>query len=125
MFSDALHGRIARLPHVASIKIPGVPEDAAEAVARVARLRAEVPAHVTIGVSGDGFAARGLNAGCEAWSSVIGGLFPETALAITRAAQSGDNAEAMRLSQRLQPLWRLFGEHGSLRVVAADLPTDA
>ncbi|WP_166255007.1 dihydrodipicolinate synthase family protein [Marinobacter salicampi] len=120
VFSDELHGHIARLPNVASIKIPGVPEVPAEAEARVARLRSQIPAHVTLGVSGDAFAARGLNAGCEAWYSVIGGVFPATALAITRAAEAGDVLEATRLSDRLEPLWRLFGEHGgSLRVVAA------
>lgn len=120
VFSDELHSQIAQLPNVASIKIPGVPENAAEARARVERLRAQIPAHVTVGVSGDASAANGLNAGCDVWYSVIGGLFPVTALAITRAAQAGSAKEATRLSERLQPLWELFTEHGgSLRVVAA------
>lgn len=119
-FSDELHGRIAQLPNIASIKIPGVPTDPATATARVARLRALVPAQVSIGVSGDKFGATGLSAGCEVWYSVIGGIFPKTALAITRAAQAGDAAEAARLSARLQPLWDLFGKYkGSLRVIAA------
>lgn len=118
-FSDELHGRIAQLPNVRSIKIPAVPADPDAARARVERLRALIPSRVSIGVSGDGFAATGLNAGCEAWYSAIGGLFPETALAITRAAQAGDAQEATRLSERLKPLWALFGQYGSLRVVAA------
>ena len=123
-FSDELHGRIAQLANVASIKIPGVPAEPVAAQARVARLRALVPAHVTIGVSGDALAATGLNAGCEAWYSVIGGLFPKTALAITRAAQAGDKAEASRLSLRLEPLWTLFRQHGgSLRAVASAAET--
>lgn len=118
-FSDALHGRIAALPRVASIKIPGVPAEPAAARERVARLRGLIPPDVTIGVSGDAMAATGLNAGCEAWYSVIGGLFPETALAITHAARAGKGDEALRLSQRLEPLWALFRRHGgSLRVVA-------
>ena len=107
-FSDELHGRIAQLPKVASIKIPGVPPDPGEARARVERLRALIPRHVTIGVSGDAFAATGLNAGCEAWYSVIAGLFPQVALAITRQAQAGNAQEATRLSERLAPLWALF-----------------
>lgn len=120
VFSDELHGRIAQLPNVASIKIPGVPEDPVEARLRVERLRAQIPSRVTVGVSGDGFAANGLNAGCDAWYSVIGGVFPATALAITRAAQAGNAQEATRLSEQLQPLWKLFSEYGgSLRVVAA------
>ncbi|WP_299313195.1 dihydrodipicolinate synthase family protein [uncultured Halomonas sp.] len=118
-FSDELHGRIAQLPGVASIKIPGVPVEPEAARERVERLRTLVPAGVTIGVSGDPMAAIGLNAGCDAWHSVIGGLFPETALAITRTAQAGRAEEALRLSQRLESLWALFRQHGgSLRVVA-------
>jgi 4-hydroxy-tetrahydrodipicolinate synthase len=118
-FTDELHGRIAHLPNVRSIKIPGVPEAPDQAKARVDRLRALIPEHVTIGISGDAFAATGLNAGCEAWYSVIGGLFPKTALAITRAALSGNAQEATRLSECLKPLWALFRQFGgSLRVVA-------
>lgn len=118
-FTDELHGRIAELAHVSSIKIPGVPEAPHLANERVERLRGLIPSHVTIGVSGDVFAAVGINAGCEAWYSVIGGLFPRTALAITRAALSGDAHEAARLSERLKPLWALFRQFGgSFRVVA-------
>lgn len=117
--SDELHGRIARLPNVGSIKIPGVPDDPAQAAARVDALRAVVPGTVTIGVSGDQTAAAGLNAGCHAWYSVIGGTFPRTALALTRAAQAGDAGRAAELSEALEPLWSLFRRHGSLRVMSA------
>ncbi|CAM3965062.1 dihydrodipicolinate synthase family protein [Vreelandella rituensis] len=119
-FTDDLHGRIAALPKVASIKIPGVPETPVAAKERVKRLKAVIPPHVTVGVSGDAMAATGLNAGCDAWYSVIGGLFPATALAITRAAQAGEGIQAQRLSDQLRPLWELFSKHGgSLRVVAS------
>lgn len=119
-FTTDLYARIAKLPNVASIKIPGVPTDADAAIAHVAAIRAALPAHVTIGVSGDAFAATGLNAGCDAWYSVIGGTLPGPALAITRAAQAGLAADSTRASDRLAPLWGLFAEFGgSLRVVAA------
>ncbi|MER1966231.1 dihydrodipicolinate synthase family protein [Castellaniella sp. GW247-6E4] len=119
-FSDELHGRIAQLPRVGSIKIPGVPAEPKAAKARVERLRALIPSHVTIGVSRDALAATGLNAGCDAWYSVIGGLFPKVSLALTRAARAGHAEEAARLSERLEPLWTLCGEHGGgLRVMAA------
>ncbi|MCJ1705769.1 dihydrodipicolinate synthase family protein [Rathayibacter sp. VKM Ac-2926] len=118
--TDELYGAIARLPRVASIKIPGVPADPAAAAERVAAIRAQVPGGVTIGVSGDASAARGLLAGCDAWYSVIGGTLPGPALAMARAAQSGDRAAAEAESARLQPLWDLFAEHGgSYRVIAA------
>ncbi len=118
-FTTALYARLAELPGIASIKIPGVPLNQAEARARVAAIRRVVPEHVTIGVSGDAFAAAGLNAGCDAWYSVIGGALPAVATGIVRAAQSGDSAGAMAASDRLAPLWRLFTEFGSLRVTAA------
>ncbi|WP_328541164.1 dihydrodipicolinate synthase family protein [Streptomyces sp. NBC_00371] len=118
-FTDELHGRIAQLPSVAAIKIPPVSDDPAQAKARIDALRALIPDTVTIGASGDWAAANGLNAGCEAWYSVAGGLFPTAALAITRAAQAGNTAEATVLSERLEPLWQLFRRYGSLRVMSA------
>lgn len=119
-FTTDLYSRIAKLPGIASIKIPGVPAAPAAARDHVAKIRAVIPDHVTIGVSGDAFAATGLNAGCDAWYSVIGGTLPKPALEITRAALSGDAAGATAASDRLAPLWGLFAQFGgSLRVVAA------
>nr|WP_314420306.1 dihydrodipicolinate synthase family protein [uncultured Erwinia sp.] len=119
-FSDALHGRIAALSGVKSVKIPGVPGQPEAARERVTHLRQQLPAGVTIGVSGDAFAGLGLNAGCEAWYSVCGGLFPHTAKVMTDAAARGDNAQVTALSERLNPLWDLFRKHGgSIRVIAA------
>ncbi len=43
-FSDELHGRIAALPQVRSIKIPPVANDLATARERILRLRAQIPA---------------------------------------------------------------------------------
>lgn len=118
-FTDELHGRIAQLPNVGSIKIPGVPDDPREAELRIDALRALIPDTVTIGVSGDWTAARGLNAGCDAWYSVIGGTFPRTALALTRAAQAGHAGPAADLSEGLESLWALFRRYGGLRVMSA------
>lgn len=119
-FTTELYGRIAGLPGIASIKIPGVPDGADNARARVHEIRAAIPDHVTIGVSGDAFAATGLTAGCDAWYSVIAGTLPAPALRITRAAQDGQGDVAAAESRRLQPLWDLFAEFGgSNRVIAA------
>ena len=118
-FSDELHGRFAELPQVRSIKIPPVSTDLEDAKARVVRLRALIPSDVTIGISGDPAAATGLLAGCEAWYSVIGGLYPELALTLARAAQAGDAEQAQARSDALAPLWALYNEYGgSLRVAA-------
>jgi len=102
-FSDELHARVAALPNVAAIKLPG--PGAAE---RIPMLRASVPEHVAIGVSGDQYAAGALDAGADVWFSVIGGLFPQLALQIVRE----------RRSEHLEPLWALFRAHGGIRVVA-------
>ncbi|MCA1189743.1 MULTISPECIES: dihydrodipicolinate synthase family protein [unclassified Saccharopolyspora] len=114
-FTDELHALIAALPNVASVKIPGVPEP----VDRVSRLRGLLPEPVTIGVAGDPLAAEGILAGCRAWYSVLAGTVPEAAAAIARPAFAGDAAAATAESDRLAPLWELFGRCGSLRVVSA------
>ncbi|MCC3298491.1 dihydrodipicolinate synthase family protein [Arthrobacter caoxuetaonis] len=116
-FSTELYGQIAALPGIASIKIP--PVTAAAAAGRVSAVRAVIPDHVTIGISGDAAAADGLNAGCDAWYSAVAGTLPEPALAILRAAREGRPHDAAAESARLAPLWELFAEHGSLRVIAA------
>lgn len=118
-FTTELHGRIAQLDGVASIKIPALPADPAQAGERLTALRSAVPEQVSIGVSGDPSAAAGFSAGADAWYSVVGGTLPEPALTITRSALNGRFVEAHAESARLQPLWDLFTEFGSLRVVAA------
>ncbi|MDN7132858.1 dihydrodipicolinate synthase family protein [Halomonas sp. MC140] len=118
-FSDELHGRIAQLSQVHSIKIPPVASEVEVARARVERLRKLIPDGVTIGISGDAVAGVGLQAGCDAWYSVFGGLFPQQALAITGAAQKGDMQLVQTLSDALEPLWALYRDYGgSLRVAA-------
>ena len=118
-FTDDLHGRISQLDAVASIKIPAVSTDPAEARSRVDRLRALIPATVTIGVSGDAAGANGLIAGCSGWYSVIAGILPEQCLAIARAAIAGNADEARALSAKMDSLWALFAQYGSYRVTSA------
>ncbi|RPD99743.1 dihydrodipicolinate synthase family protein [Candidatus Pantoea deserta] len=119
-FTPELYGRIAALPGVQSIKIPGVAAQPDRALAQINALRAALPQGVSLGVSGDAFAALGLNAGCDLWYSVCGGLFPQTAKALTTAAAQGDRDRVTELSARLEPLWELYRKHGgSIRVMAA------
>lgn len=118
-FSDELHGRIAQLPGIVSIKIPPVPLDEAEAASRVGRLRSVIPTGVGIGVSGDAAGATGLIVGCETWYSVIAGILPEQCRAITGAATNGDIKRARELSAAMQPVWALMRQYGSYRTAAA------
>lgn len=116
-FSPDLIGRIARLPGVVAAKCPAPAPEAA--AAGVKALRDAVPAGFPLGVSGDWNATAALIAGGTAWFSVAGGLFPKTCLAITRAVQAGDIAQARTLNAELAPLWALFQTHSSLRVAYA------
>lgn len=118
-FSDELRARVGRLPGVGSLKLPGVPEDPATARAWLSGLRAAVPDPVTLGVSGDAFAVRGLRAGCDTWYSVVAGVLPRTCADLTAAVLAGDDARVTQVEARLEPLWALMAAHGSLRVAAA------
>ncbi|WP_229675688.1 dihydrodipicolinate synthase family protein [Hoyosella rhizosphaerae] len=119
-FTNDLYARIAEMPGIASIKIPGIQADPEMTMSRIQKIRSVIPDHVSIGISGDAMAAEGLNAGCDAWYSVIGGTLPQQALRIVRPALAGSAADARAESARLAPLWALFAEFGgSLRVVAA------
>lgn len=119
-FTTQLYARIAQLPGIASIKIPGVPADLDEARRHVASIRAVIPEYVSIGVSGDAFGAAGLIAGCDAWYTVIGGTIPGPVLDIARAVREGRVQDAQAESERLAPLWKLFADlGGSARVTAA------
>lgn len=116
-FGVGLIARLAALPGVVAVKMP-LPADG-DLAGEIARLRAVVPADFAIGYSGDWGAADALLAGCDAWFSVVAGLLPAQALALTRAARSGDRDRAARLDAAFQPLWSLFREFGSFRVMHA------
>ena len=119
-FTDELHGLLSSLEGIHSVKIPGVPDNPAAVAERVDALRQHLRPGVTIGISGDAYAGLGLNAGCEVWYSVCGGLFPVTAKQITEAAAANEHERVTALITRLEPLWALFRKHrGSLRVIAA------
>jgi 4-hydroxy-tetrahydrodipicolinate synthase len=116
-FSPELTRRLSAVPGVVAVKNPAPP--AGEVAAQLADLRARVPAGFSLGYSGDAAAAEAMIAGADAWHSVLGGLAPDPVVAVVRAAQAGDAAEARRLNARLGPIWSLFAEFTSLRVIYA------
>jgi 4-hydroxy-tetrahydrodipicolinate synthase len=116
-FSEDLIARLAKVPHIVAVKMP-LPADGNFA-GELARLRARLPEDFTIGYSGDWGAADALLAGGDAWFSVIAGLLPAPALALMRAAQAQDEAEVRRIDARFRPLWALFQEFGSFRIMYA------
>ena len=116
-FSAALIGRLSRLPEIVAVKSPA-PEPQAVA-AHLAELRSVVPNGFSLGYSVDWNSIEALIAGGDAWYSVVAGLFPRTSVAMVQAVQNGAVAEARRLNERLDPLWSLFKEFSSLRVMYA------
>ncbi|HEV7873469.1 MAG TPA: dihydrodipicolinate synthase family protein [Enterovirga sp.] len=118
-FTAALIGRLARVPGVIAVKSPA---PAGPTVApHLEALRRAVPDGFSVGASVDWHAADALLAGADAWYSVAGGVFPNVCRRLIRAAQGGDVGEARRIDGTLQPLWALFREFSSLRVVYAAL----
>lgn len=118
-FTTDLLVRIAELPSVASVKLGALAADPGEARADISALRARIRPDVSIGISGDGQAVRGLLAGCDAWYSVLAGLFPARFVEIAAAARGGDAERARALSDEFAAVWDLNLTRGSFRVAAA------
>lgn len=116
-FTPALIGQLAHLPTVAAAKMP-FPADG-DVRAEMAQIRDVTRETFSIGHSGDWTAKDALGAGSACWYSVIAGLLPAPARALTDAVRSGDAAEATRLNSAFMPLWSLFQTFGSYRVMYA------
>ena len=116
-FSLDLIGRLSALPGIIGVKNP-VP-DPQKVAQQHAALKARVPADFSLGYSGDWNASEALLAGGQAWYSVAAGLFPRQCLAIVRAAQAGQADLARSLNEAMEPLWALFRQLSSLRVMYA------
>ncbi len=118
-FTTDLLVKIAELRSVASIKLGSLSADSGEARADISALRARIRPDVSIGISGDGQAVRGLLAGCDVWYSVLAGLFPARFSEMAAAALAGDVERASALSEELAAVWALNLKRGSFRVAAA------
>ena len=116
-FSPDLIARLAELPNVIAVKMPLAADG--DYAGEMQRLRAMTPEDFAIGYSGDWGAKDALLAGGACWYSVVAGLLPEPAFALTRAAQAGNAAGAERIDHAFAPLWALFREFGSFRVMFA------
>lgn len=116
-FSPELVGRLAKEPNVIAVKrLAGTPEETA---ADMTRLRGLVPSGFSLGYSADVNSTEAMIAGADTWYSVVAGILPKASLRIVRAAQAGEAAEARRLNAAMSPLWDLFKQYSSIRVVYA------
>ncbi|RNJ42504.1 dihydrodipicolinate synthase family protein [Mesorhizobium erdmanii] len=116
-FTPALVSRLAKVPGIVAIKNPTGKSDAIES--HLAGQRSIVPEGFSIGYSGDWNATEAMIAGADTWYSVLAGILPEVCIRIVRASQAGDPVEARRLNSELTPIWDLFKQFSSLRVVYA------
>jgi 4-hydroxy-tetrahydrodipicolinate synthase len=112
-FSRDLLQRLSDIETIRAVKMP-LPVDG-DFAGELATLREKTK--LAIGYSGDWGAAEALLSGADAWYSVIGGLLPRVAVALTKAATAGEDGEVRRLDGLLEPLWKTFKAFGSLRVV--------
>jgi 4-hydroxy-tetrahydrodipicolinate synthase len=115
-FSAELVARLSRLPHVVALKNPAPP---VQADAEIRLLRDLTPSSFSLGYSMDWKAVEALLAGGDAWYSVLGGILPHFCGPIVAATEAGRAAEARRLAEQLRPLFDLFVEFTSFRVVYA------
>jgi 4-hydroxy-tetrahydrodipicolinate synthase len=102
-FSPELVGRLSRVSGVVAVKSPA--PDLQSVAAHLAELRGAVTGGFALGYSGDWNSVAALLAGADTWYSVLGGLFPETCMAIVRAVQRKDAAEARQLNAGLHRIW--------------------
>ena len=116
-FRSEFVGRLSSVANIVAAKTPAPEPDALPD--SIADLRARTSPGFSVGHSVDWRAAEALLAGGDAWYSVAAGLFPAACLSLAKAAQAGNAPEARALNARLQPMWDLFVEHSSLRVVHA------
>ncbi|WP_455874257.1 dihydrodipicolinate synthase family protein [Rhizobium yanglingense] len=114
-FTSGLIGRLSRTEGIVAVKSPA--PDPAQIGSHHSELAASVRGGFSLGYSGDWNSIEGLIAGASTWYSVLGGIFPHTCLSMVRAAQRNDTGEARRLNATLEPIWSLFKEFSSLRVV--------
>jgi 4-hydroxy-tetrahydrodipicolinate synthase len=112
--SHDLVGKLAEIPGVLAVKTGAPASDAAEVVGS---LRARVPAGFSVGFSVDWHAAAAVQAGGDAWYSVVAGIYPKIFVRLAHAAMRKDAAETQRIQEQLAPLWHVSRTYSSFRVV--------
>lgn len=116
-FGVPLIARLSTLPNIDAIKMPS-PANGAFAD-ELSAIRAVTPHAFRVGYSGDWVAKTALLAGADAWFSVVAGLLPKAASKLAHAAMVGNVEKASRIDAAFDPLWQLFKQFGSFRVMYA------
>lgn len=114
-FGRDLITRLSKVQNIEAVKMP-LPTGG-DVASELRSLRSTTGSGFKVGYSGDWGGAAALLSGGDAWYSVVAGLLPCETLALARAAQAGDATEVERLDGTFRPLWDLFKEFGSFRVM--------
>lgn len=115
-FSPELIARLSRVDGVLAVKNPAM--SAHTFRAELETLRATTSPGFSVGCAVDANCTEALLDGADAWYSVLAGTIPEPCVRIVGAVRAGDADEARRLHAELQPVWNLFTDFTSIRVVA-------
>lgn len=104
---------LAKAGTIQAVKNP--PAQGGDFAGKIAEQRDGTPDDFLVGFSGDAAIAGALDAGCDAWYSVLAGTLPKPAIALWKARH--DKVELERLNTQLAPLWKTFNAYGSIRVI--------
>lgn len=117
--TDHLYQQLAEIPRMRCSKIPSIAADMT-AKQRLTDPQEKLPADVSIGISGDSFAATFLSSGGTLCYSVIVGLFPQLPRQLYDVATDHYTEKLAIINHRIQPFWELFGGYAvSMRILAA------
>ena len=111
--SRQLVSDLARAGTIAAVKNPPAPRG--DFAGHIAGLREATPHGFVVGYSGDSAICGALQAGADAWYSVLAGTLPDMALTLWSAR--ADACALQTADARLTPLWTLFDRHGGIRIV--------
>jgi len=114
-FSRKLIAQLSRVSGIIGIK--NAPPSTSSLQEHFVTQQADVKKGFSCGYSGDWICAQALLNGADTWYSVLGGVLPEICAKLTRAAKIKDAETAYKINNDLLPIWSLFEEYGSLRVV--------
>ena len=118
-FSPALVGRLSRLPGIVALKSPPRSRRTWPRISPNSAAPCRTGSRSAIAATGTRSRRSSPAATLGTASSRV--CFPKLGMTLVRAVRSGDAAEARRVNERLRPLWALFKEFSSLRVIYASV----
>jgi 4-hydroxy-tetrahydrodipicolinate synthase len=113
-FTTSLIERLAKLDKVRAIKQP--PPTGQTIAEALAQLRQVTGGRLAIGYSGDPCLSEALHGGADCFFSSLGGILPDSFVALAAAAQTGSDEARAATEARFALLWDLLRKVGGLRL---------